>query len=316
MKNGLNRFEFYLGRLEKLLDGASAAVDPALYLYANDARGILFRLEALGRVYSRLHNANRFSRLTARFKILEDVLGDIDHYDTYRKCTLNGGENAHDYFTARMNEAVAALNQVLRNDGWLNGKRLKKTRKKLMELDWLPHEVELKKVKKYYKESIAEIRSFYQDCDNPFTDIENEVHELRRDLRWLSIYPHAFLGMFSITGKSDDLQPAEYIMDSSVFDSPFLIFPLPALEPSIMINFNGFVELSWIIERLGRIKDIGLEIFAMKEAREGEIITEYILNESEPGSGRIKELLQDASELCRQYFDVGNPEKLLENMVS
>lgn len=309
METGLGRFRYFLDKLEHLLQDAALSDDPATYVYLNDGRGLLFKLEALARVYAELHNPNRFSKLTARFKMLEDLLGDADHYDAFFRKTQQSNLQYADYFFKHYQEAISSLNQVLSEDDWLNGKRIKKIRKKLENADWLTPELEKKAVERFYKDTIREVREFYNECEHPFRDMEEEVHELRRDLRWLSIYPHSMRGMFRLT-EAGPVEPGlQKYMDPQILNSPFLRFP-ESTQEAILIRREHFVALSWMIDKLGRIKDEGLEIFAMKEVGENKIPENFFLNEDEPGFSGLRELLNEATNVCGDYFGLKSPEKL------
>jgi hypothetical protein len=45
-----------------------------------------------------------------------------------------------------------------------------------------------------YKESVDKIIRFVAGTNYHFVNVENDVHELRRKLRWLSIYPQSLRG--------------------------------------------------------------------------------------------------------------------------
>ncbi|MEI9933334.1 MAG: hypothetical protein WDM71_00395 [Ferruginibacter sp.] len=57
---GPERFEHFLKQLEELLKKASRQKNPALWLYKNDARTVLFMLEGLAKMYTSLHNKKSF----------------------------------------------------------------------------------------------------------------------------------------------------------------------------------------------------------------------------------------------------------------
>ena len=56
-----------------------------------------------------------------------------------------------------------------------------------------------------YEESILKIRAFVSKAQGAMTEMESQVHELRREIRWLSIYPHALLGMIQLTESGESL---------------------------------------------------------------------------------------------------------------
>ena len=63
MKIGIERFEFYLVKLEELLKQAIREKNPGLWLYINDTRTTIFMLEGLAKLYAGLHNKKRFIKI-------------------------------------------------------------------------------------------------------------------------------------------------------------------------------------------------------------------------------------------------------------
>ncbi len=165
MKNGLARFDFYLNQLEKLMSDAAAETNPALWLYANNARTPLFMLEGLAKLYSGLHNKNRFRKIEAHFKLLEDALGAIDYYDSFaREFSLNKkipGDVAA-YTQAQVEENIQRLNDLLVEKEWIgeNANRIRKIRKKLNGADWMNEKREINAIESFYKIQIREINAF------------------------------------------------------------------------------------------------------------------------------------------------------------
>jgi|GEM_PF-3191392 len=63
MIKGLERFNFFLNKLELQLQDAAKDHNPALYLYKNDARTTLFMLEGLSRLYEKIHNKKKLGSM-------------------------------------------------------------------------------------------------------------------------------------------------------------------------------------------------------------------------------------------------------------
>ena len=207
MKNGLERFDFYLNQLEKLMLDAAANENPALWLYSNNARTPLFMLEGLGKLYSGLHNPKKFAKIGMHFKLLEDALGAIDYYDAFAKQMLTGKKisaNIVKFLQSKTVEKTKFLNDLLTEKSWIgeNADRLAKIRKKLNDAEWLKEDAEMKAIETYYRVSIGKINAFAKEYKDGFTELETQVHELRRKLRWLSIYPQALQGCIQLTEKS------------------------------------------------------------------------------------------------------------------
>lgn len=272
MKNGPARFEFYLNKVETLLQQAAKEKNPALWLFTNDVRTPLFMLEALSRLYANLHNKKKFSKLKEYFKLLEDGMGAVDYYDNYAKIFLTHATvpvHIREYMQAQAREKIQYINDVLLSHEWLgeNPVRIKKMKAKLQEADWLDAKEEAKAVKRFYENEITAIKSFVKKTGAKFTEMEAQVHELRRDLRWLSIYPQALRGMVQLTDSgAKDISTEKYLVPEIV-NSKYNVMPdAGSNEWFVTLDKNYFYALSWMIAETGKLKDEGLQFFAVTEA--------------------------------------------------
>ncbi|RYY49862.1 MAG: hypothetical protein EOO06_05680 [Chitinophagaceae bacterium] len=271
MKPGIKRFEHWLAQLETLIQKAMKEHNPGLWLYSNDARTPLFMLEGLSKLYADLHNNKKFSKLRAFFKTLEDALGAVDYYDSYAKQFYADPMvpvYIREYMQGQAREKIQRLNELLEGDGWLepSNNRIAKIRKKLGKADWLSPNKELKGIKSFYTKSIKKITEFVKK-EGPFTEMESQVHEVRRELRWLSIYPQALQGCIQTTdtGQSRELTAA-YLVPEIVNSRYNLMPPADDNTAFLLLEKNHFFALSWLIAELGKLKDEGLQFVAVAEA--------------------------------------------------
>lgn len=272
MKNGIARFEFYLAKVESLLQQAAREKAPALWLYSNDLRTPMFMLESLAKLYANLHNKNKFTKLKEHFKALEDGLGDIDYYDNYAKVFLENPTvpvHIRAYMQAQTREKIQHLEDVLQNNKWIgeNPTRIQKIRQKLSEADWLQPKEEVKAIENFYRSEIEEIKKEFAEHGGKFTQMEAQVHEFRRDIRWLSIYPQALRGMIQLTTselKGETM--AKYLVDEIVHSKYNIMPDAGDNEWLLMLDKNYFYALSWLIAETGKLKDEGLQFFAVTEA--------------------------------------------------
>ncbi len=323
MKKGIQRFDFYLTQLEKLLSDAAKQPDAAQWLYANNARTTVFMLEGLAKIYSGLHDKKTFSEMKESFKSLEDGIGAIDYYDNFAKefaANKKISVSITRYCREKAVESIAEFNSLLVENKWLGdtATQLKSIRKKLKDVKWLKGKDEVKEIDAYYKEEIAEINEFFGEHAKGFTDLETQVHELRRKLRWLSIYPQALRGciqLFDTNQKSDDL--TKYLVPEIV-NSPFNKMPDTAENKHLfMLNKPYFLALSWLIAELGKLKDQGLRIHLLAETlKETKGLSDAdALSQTykllTPVSTTLEEILAKASEICGQFFAEKIPDKLI-----
>ncbi len=313
MKNGPARFNFYLDQIEKLLEGASVAVNPALWLYTNGARTPLFMLEGLAKLYGGLHNKNRFEKLELQFKLLEDGLGAIDYYDAFAKEFTKDKATPVEiakFLESKAAENAARLNELLLKKKWIgeNANRLGRIRRKLSGASWVDEKAEMKLIENFYRASIAKIGAFAKTYKNGFTNLEEQVHELRRKLRWLSIYPQALQGCIQLTEKSaEDGGLAKYLTPEIV-NSPFNKMPAAGTNTTLlMFEKDYFLALSWMIAELGKLKDQGLRIIALNEAGHSSIA------DGADGADTTA-ILTKATGIVRTYFSEKNLDKILAGM--
>ena len=327
MKNGPGRFEFYLQKIERLMQQASRDNNPALYLYTNDCRTPLFMMEALTRLYASMHNKKLFTKLNEQFKALEDSIGDIDYYDNYAILFLENPTvpvHIREYMQAQMREKLQHLNDLLLDSGWIGSKPncIGNMRKKLEDANWMKAKEEATTIKKFYADEIKEINDFVKKTDGNFTEMEEHVHELRRDLRWLSIYPQALQGMIQLKESDPPSVIIQKYLVPEIVQSKYNV--MPAADNNkwlVLFDKNAFYALSWMIAETGKLKDKGLQFFAVTEAlqqtdkmkHDAAYIKSFeILGEEKD---TVDKLLRYASEITKQFIKENNLEKMLQEVV-
>lgn len=310
MKNGSSRFTFYIDQVDKLLLDAAKQKNAALWLYQNNARTPIFMLEGLAKLYGGLHNHKRFGKIGDHVKLLEDGLGAIDYFDGFSKAfaqdkTLPAG--LAQYAQAKSLEKAGLLNKLLRKAKWIgaDANRIGKLRNKLDGADWLEEKPEMNAIEAFYRESIGKINIFAKSFRSGFTELESQVHELRRKLRWLSIYPQALQGCVQLTDSaSNDANVAKYLTPEIV-NSPFNKMPAAGTNTYLLtLNRDYFLALSWMIAELGKLKDQGLRFVVLNEAG----------SKSAPGPAAEAAILSKASDICRMFFEEKNLDKLVSGV--
>ena len=318
--NGLDRFDYYLNQVQELLDKSKAETNPGWWLFTNGLRTPVFMLEALAKLYSKLHDKTIFNKLQDRFKLLEDILGDIDYYNAYGEEFKNQAgvpASALQHFEEKKQQHIRLLNDELIAENWIGSERsrIDKIRKKLSEVSWFSEEKEVDAIKKFYLKAIESIKEFYNATGGVFNDMEEQVHELRRKIRWLSIYPQALRGGIQL---SEQNMPEPYLAKyfaPEIVNSPFNKLPEPAGGKSFLyLDKNYFLANSWLISELGKLKDAGLGQIALEEAsmphRDEDPAPET--ETSQPvNHAKINEYLKKASEITKTFFDEGNLDKLV-----
>jgi hypothetical protein len=272
MSNGLNRFTYFLKEVESLLVKASSQKNAAVWLYKNNARTPFFMLEGLAKLYAELHNKKKFTKLKEHFKLIEDGIGAIDYYQSLSNHFAANKlvpTVCKTYFKKMVEQKANELNAILVDKDWLstNKKRLTKIQKKLGEVEWLNEKVEIAEVASFYGEAIYSINEFVTKTKFIFDNVEEDVHELRRKLRWLSIYPQASKGAIQLAYSKNTPANFKKYLTKDVINSPFNKLPPKGTAKEVLtLNKNNFLALSWLIAKLGNLKDEGLIITGLKEA--------------------------------------------------
>jgi hypothetical protein len=298
MKNGPPRFEIYLGQLDVIFAEAGGQADPAMWLYRNNARTPLFMLEGLARLYSMIHNRKRFRRLEMYFKLVEDALGAIDYYDGFAKefaVDKTAPAGAAEAVEAKALEKAALLNGLLKKNGWTgkNANRIAKIRGRLHGADWLRDKAEVEAIESVYEATIRKINAFAGKYEAGFTELETQVHELRRKLRWLSIYPQALQGCIQLEPDSSKNKGLAKYLTQEIVNSPFNKMP-EAGDNRYLLMFSKehFLALSWMIAELGTLKDQGLR----------QVVLNEIGIKSKNDRTEKAAILANASKITRSYF--------------
>ena len=320
---GWQRFDYFLQQLQAALTLAEATDNPALSLYQQNIRTPLFMLEALTRLYRDMHNKRLFENLNERFKSFEDLLGVIDYYEGFNK-EFSAKENipptVKEFINKQMNNKLTDLNEMLADRSWMgsDNKRMKKITSKLAKADWPNPEDDRAGVRKYYNKSISKVVKNVEINKISFHSVEKDVHELRRELRWLSIYPQALRGLIQMKPTPDSPEFLKKYLTPEIINSPFNKMPGPGdLQDIIYVNAGYFYALSWLIAELGKLKDNGLRIVILKEALQSrsklsdEEAEKQALVLCGEGQQSTDDILKRAKEISELFFHEKIPERIV-----
>jgi hypothetical protein len=212
------------------------------------------------------------------------------------------------------------MNVLLADKDWLSSdnKRIIKITEKLNEAGWLKPSKEIEAISGFYKESIDSINKFAAETSYQFENVETDVHELRRKLRWLSIYPQALQGAVQYAPETKPPAKLNKYFTEEIINSPFNILPDASTNTSVLLlNKNYFLALSWMISELGRLKDEGLLITGLCEAlkqtsgsdEEESLKKAYsLLGRKHP---KMQEILDSSEVITKLFFK----ESILDNLV-
>jgi hypothetical protein len=316
-----NPFLYYSQQLQVLLTKASKESNPTLWLYHNDVRTILFMLEALTRLHDKAFDEKLFTKWNKRFKKLEDLFGEIDHYlvlESEFKLNKKISKEALKYFSVNAAILVEKCNQRLLEKDWFNNK-LQVFDNKLRQFNVDYNNEYLSELKHSMRIEIDTIINLCSRSNFTFTKIEEEVHELRRKLRWLSIYAQALNGLVQLKKTTKKVKCHLNYFTKEIVNSPYnKLPPLPKSNVVIEFDKDSFLALSWLINELGNLKDVGLKVQKLADAIfiAEDITREQSIVKAIDSLGlhldTQKKILKKASELL-DFFIV--KDKVLENLI-
>jgi len=265
----LNPFLHYSKQLQALLTKASSQKNPALWLYKNDVRTVLFMLEALTRLHDKAFDERLFSKWNKRFKKLEDLFGEIDQFialESELKLNKKVRNETLKFFAVNATNLIEKCNQRLRNKDWFDNK-LGSFDYKLSEFNVDYNDEYIHELKQAMHHEIDDIINLCSKSNFKFTKIEEEVHEMRRKLRWLSIYAQALNGLIQLKTSSNKGKFQINYFTKDVLNSPYNRLPARHKNTSIIeFDSDSFFALSWMIKELGTLKDEGLKVQKLADA--------------------------------------------------
>ncbi len=285
LSHGLQRFGRQLSAFQKALDSATTfpntAAASAGYvhrphiedeslghrLYLAGGRTPLFMLEGLARIERGVRSdRDTFDAVLADVKLLEDGLGEVDFWWAFCKqgqawglpepllqwaddhhahaCgKAEGWLEAHDWVRHRHQPEEGELE--LR--GYALGRKLAREK-------WPSPSRERKLLAEFLPERLRKMHAAALELD--MSDLEGGLHELRRKVRWFSIYAAALEGALTLDLAAPAPAGWDRYLTDAVTKSPFakLPAPPPGVEP-LLVPAPLFYALSWVIAELGDLKD-------------------------------------------------------------
>jgi hypothetical protein len=242
-------------------------------LYTAGGRTPVFMLQGLARVFRKLDlddlnaaDAELFDRLRLETKIVEDVLGQIDYWWVV-------GQKAAAYKLPRPVVAWAAQRHVEACGAavtWLSARewtphrylaepesfepRADRFERRLRKVDW-PGAKRLRSAwAAFFAETLADVESAVDALD--LTKLEEGLHEARRQVRWISVYAAALGGQLVLDADTPAPPGWETYLAPEIVGNPFNRLPEPGPgDRPLHMPAPLFYALSYLIDRLGRLKD-------------------------------------------------------------
>jgi hypothetical protein len=265
--NSVNLYDQYLKQLTGLLFDSSHQDDPAYWLYLNNARTPLFMLEAITRILYKSTSDKEAEKWHSLFKKLEDILGQIDYYDVLIKQFKPNkaiGEEPVRYLEKKLDKVTSKLNRKLKKKEFYLPSLNEVTQSGAFDFN---DKGLLIAFHEQVKTEILIAEEFFSTFHNGFSDFEEQVHDLRRKLRWISIYSTCLGGSVILKPGPKKYKWEKEFITRKEIESKFNKLPVKkGWSFYIPINKKAFYALSHVIDKLGEIKDKGLAIEALAKA--------------------------------------------------
>jgi hypothetical protein len=304
--------QYYGFKVLKLLEQSASRPHPATFLHKEEIRSDLFMLESLLRLLSKINIVKpRDKKTKDRLKATkkqEDAMGKLDDY--YQIVGL---------FSKNKKIKKKQLDYLRDKHAEIAHQITKDLRKKNFYIDIFDNLVAdpginfnntslITKLKKEIEKEMQKCFGFYNKYPDRFSDMESQVHEIRRKLRWISIYGHSFNGIIVLHETKTKYVWEKKFITKTETSSSYNILPVEkGFVRYIKFNKKAFLALSFVIAKLGEIKD---KAFQAKELEKSVIATKK--NKTKVASVvtrqlnyryNEKDLLAEAHDLLSEFFD-------------
>jgi hypothetical protein len=323
----------HLQEIFAILNAPEAGHEVALAqaVVENDIRRAAYRLEALAKALRPVDDS-AYDSLKAELKTVEKAVGDyvfeMDMLDAIRTAPeLARAREAglEKLFVGRVTATRDRMLATFRRQGWsgsidayarifrtLEDSEPLRKPKKLKKLATKAMAKRLRRIEERIRDGLAV-------PPNPGglvpENIEDGVHELRRQIRVVALVPSAFEGLFRV-------DEGFRVMEGAIPEQAAVKWLVPKekhlVDSPILLPKDGFFELVGLIKRLGDIKmGDGLKEFIAKAIRDGELgpdadaVAREILSSSE-SKASFEQTGREARALFQHILDSGLLRKLAD----
>lgn len=265
-----------------------------MWLHEQGARTCFFMLEGIARIELKCEHEK--ARKKHRFyKKMEDKLGQLDYWLSVKSELKNHKKlsavqlNELDY---KIEKAFNRINGYLIKNNFFE-RKLIKYRKPLLDLNNRNLIIQIRKI---IAADLQKCLVFFESHKTGFNDLELQVHEFRRKLRWFSIYAQCLQGLITLQDEQKNYSWEKDYIDEETVQNPFNKLPAKKnLKLNIAYRKKPFLALSKIIQELGRIKDKGLHA-------EGLHILSAKSKPDKVSPDQHGELLKEAHQILEKFF--------------
>lgn len=256
---------------------ARAFRDPEI---ANALRGDLFKLEG----WAKLHRSwpikkerKVFEQIREQAKSLEDAFGAVDVAKEIRDdLAKQGHRELAKMFDEQAEVAHRKLKKLLKSKKWFvpagEASRTERMRVKLTKIAWPSLTAQMDVLLQALFHELTHFSTRYREELKPklVRDVydreilENDLHKMRRQLRWFSMYMQTADGLIGLAPVSDRLTKEKQKLVHDYRKNPFAVLPEKTYAKA-HVDPIAFYELTRLIELLGRVKDCAERYFHVRD---------------------------------------------------
>jgi hypothetical protein len=235
---------------------------------AKDLRRQVFLLEGVAKLYTDIHG-KKAEQVYVGAKALEDTIGQYSMTKSNLATAEKVGADPAAIALLRkdMESARGALKQVLVDDWMPDAKgripALRDVVEDWGEAKWGSYEKDVDKVKAELSRRLGKLESTPFDMDN----LEDGIHELRRQLRWFPIYAESLNGLFQLDETRNPVPAYAPLLQADIAKSKYVQLPDAGREKDpITIPKAVYCALMQLTLDLGALKDSGEPIHFLRDA--------------------------------------------------
>ena len=257
----LYRFDPWMDTLRQTIETPDATPDSiADQIVAGPSRISAFNLQGLCRIYG--DEDKMFGKMRDDFKDIEDVIGQWDKYNNVLGKAEEKGKSPE--VIAKLEEKLAdareGIKALLVERNWVRDDqgetRLAKIQRHLDEYGWKKYRKDRETVLTYLIDALKSIKETKYNLKH--LEEGDGLHELRRDLRWVSIEMRILNGLIGFEKDTQNCPLDAYadLVNQKVAESKYSQLPPSETEPDVCkIPQCLYLGMAEMIEEFGEIKD-------------------------------------------------------------
>jgi len=254
------RFEKPLTNLKAAILKADSAENAVANLATGKVRGNLFAIEGLLRLYEAHPDVGRMAtKQKLAIKGIEDEIGAYDDAKIMAKLAkeINAPEELQKLLQSDELAARRGFVRFLRHKRWIPaGEKniLGKIEKKINKAKWDGKKDDRDFLLAGLADYIEKIRD---DKDYDLDDLEEGIHEFRRNIRWISIIAAASDGLIQLADKCPYKELKDLLKDPVAQSEFAKLPPSDAEKKPCYLSKCAFLGVVKAVGDLGDIKDVG-----------------------------------------------------------